>query len=52
MGMILVVDDSALAREMLSGELRRSGFTVDTAVDGADAKVKIAANPQIGRAHV
>ena len=45
MGMILVVDDSALAREMLSVELRRSGFTVDTAVDGADAKVKIAANP-------
>ncbi len=45
MGMILVVDDSALAREMLSSELRRSGFTVDTAVDGADAKVKIAASP-------
>ena len=45
MGMILVVDDSALAREMLSAELRRSGFTVDTAVDGADAKVKIAASP-------
>jgi twitching motility two-component system response regulator PilH len=45
MGTILVVDDSTLAREMLSGELRRSGFTVETAVDGADAKVKIAANP-------
>lgn len=47
MGTILVVDDSTLAREMLSGELRRSGFTVETAVDGADAKVKIAANPPI-----
>lgn len=45
MGTILVVDDSTLAREMLSGELRRSGFTVETAVDGADAKIKIAANP-------
>ena len=47
MGMILVVDDSALVREMLSGELRRWGFTVETAVDGADAKLKIAANPPI-----
>lgn len=45
MGTILVVDDSTLAREMLCGELRRSGFTVETAVDGADAKAKIAANP-------
>lgn len=47
MGTILVVDDSTLAREMLSGELRRSGFTVETAVDGADAKVKISVNPPI-----
>ncbi|MCY7408090.1 MAG: response regulator [Alkalinema sp. CAN_BIN05] len=47
MGIILVVDDSGLAREMLSGELRRWGFTVETAVDGADAKVKITANPPI-----
>lgn len=43
MGMVLVVDDSALAREMLVTELRRVGFTVDTAIDGADAKVKIEA---------
>jgi len=43
MGMVLVVDDSALAREMLVTELRRSGFTVDTAIDGAEAKVKIEA---------
>lgn len=47
MGMVLVVDDSALAREMLVGELRRSGFAVDTAIDGMDAKAKILANPPI-----
>ena len=45
MGMVLVVDDSALAREMLITELRRSGFEIDTAIDGADAKVKIALDP-------
>ena len=47
MGMVLVVDDSALAREMLITELRRSGFEIDTAIDGADAKVKIALDPPI-----
>lgn len=47
MGMVLVVDDSALAREMLVSELQRSGFQIETAIDGADAKVKIAANPPI-----
>jgi twitching motility two-component system response regulator PilH len=44
MGMVLVVDDSALAREMLVTELRRSGFKIDTAIDGADAKTKIEQN--------
>lgn len=47
MGMVLVVDDSALAREMLITELRRSGFEIDTAIDGADAKVKIALEPPV-----
>ncbi len=47
MGMVLVVDDSALAREMLITELRRSGFEIDTAIDGADAKVKIALDPPV-----
>ena len=47
MGMVLVVDDSALAREMLITELRRSGFDIDTAIDGADAKVKIALDPPV-----
>ena len=47
MGMVLVVDDSALAREMLITELRRSGFDIDTAIDGADAKVKIALAPPV-----
>lgn len=47
MGMVLVVDDSALAREMLMGELRRAGFEVETAIDGVDAKAKILANPPI-----
>jgi twitching motility two-component system response regulator PilH len=45
MGMVLVVDDSALAREMLVSELRRSGFQIETAIDGADAKVKIEQSP-------
>ena len=47
MGMVLVVDDSALARELLITELRRSGFKIDTAIDGADAKVKIALDPPV-----
>ena len=47
MGMVLVVDDSELAREMLITELRRSGFEIDTAIDGADAKVKIALDPPV-----
>lgn len=47
MGMVLVVDDSAVAREMLITELRRSGFEIDTAIDGADAKVKIALDPPV-----
>ncbi|MBD2325479.1 response regulator [Alkalinema sp. FACHB-956] len=45
MGTVLVVDDSATAREMLVAELRRCGFQVGMAVDGADAKDKIQANP-------
>ncbi len=45
MGMVLVVDDSALAREMLVSELRRSGFQIETAIDGAEAKVKIEESP-------
>ena len=47
MSMVLVVDDSALAREMLVSELRRSGFQIDTAIDGADAKTKIEMDPPI-----
>jgi twitching motility two-component system response regulator PilH len=47
MGMVLVVDDSALAREMLVTELRRSGFQIETAIDGAEAKTKIEQNPPI-----
>jgi twitching motility two-component system response regulator PilH len=47
MSMVLVVDDSALARELLVTELRRSGFQIETAIDGAEAKTKIEQNPPI-----
>jgi twitching motility two-component system response regulator PilH len=47
MGNVLVVDDSAMAREMLVGELRRSGFQVAFACDGAEAKVAIEQDPPV-----
>lgn len=47
MSAVLVVDDSATAREMLVAELRRCGFSVETAVDGSDAKAKIALQPPL-----
>jgi twitching motility two-component system response regulator PilH len=37
MSMVLVVDDSEMAREMLVLELERNGFKVHTATDGMDA---------------
>ncbi len=41
MSVVLVVDDSAAAREMLSTELQDCGFRVILAVDGAEAMEKI-----------
>lgn len=37
MSVVLVVDDSATAREMLVAELQRCGFRVIAAADGAEA---------------
>lgn len=45
MSTILVVDDSPMLREMISGLLDKSGLTITVAKDGQEAKDKIAANP-------
>lgn len=45
MSTILVVDDSPMLREMISGLLNKSGLTISVAQDGQEAKGKIAANP-------
>lgn len=42
---ILVVDDSPMLREMISGLLHKSGLTISVAQDGQEAKEKIAADP-------
>lgn len=41
MATILIVDDSPTVREMVSDQLRRSGYTVVEAVDGEDAIEKL-----------
>jgi twitching motility two-component system response regulator PilH len=38
---ILIVDDSAMVRDMVSGQLRQQGMNVIEAQDGADAVEKI-----------
>lgn len=45
MSTILVVDDSPMLREMISGLLDKSGLSISVANDGQEAKDKIAANP-------
>lgn len=45
MSTILVVDDSPMLREMISGLLDKSGLTITVAKDGQEAKDKIAADP-------
>ena len=45
MSRILVVDDSPMLREMISGLLDKSGLTISVAKDGEEAKEKIAADP-------
>ncbi|MEM9089370.1 MAG: response regulator [Cyanobacteria bacterium P01_F01_bin.53] len=45
MSTILVVDDSPMLREMISGLLDKSGLTITVAKDGQEAKEKISANP-------
>lgn len=45
MSRILVVDDSPMLREMISGLLDKSGLTISVAKDGEEAKEKIASDP-------
>ncbi|NJM96573.1 MAG: response regulator [Phormidesmis sp. RL_2_1] len=45
MSTVLVVDDSPMLREMISGLLDKSGLTITVAQDGQEAKEKIAADP-------
>ena len=44
MSTVLIVDDSPTVREMLSEQLKRSGFNVAEAVDGEEAIEKITAS--------
>jgi two-component system chemotaxis response regulator CheY len=43
---ILVVDDSAMIRHMVTNALEGAGYRVVTAVDGVDALEKLAAEPE------
>ena len=45
--LVLVVDDSAAARELLAEHLTQLGFEVEQAVHGADALEKIPELPQL-----
>ena len=45
MSTILVVDDSPMLREMISGLLDKSGLTISVAKDGQEAKEKIVSDP-------
>ncbi|MEM8501583.1 MAG: response regulator [Cyanobacteria bacterium P01_D01_bin.1] len=45
MSSVLVVDDSAMLREMISGLMSKMGWTVSVAEDGCAAIEQIAANP-------
>ncbi|MEM9150610.1 MAG: response regulator, partial [Cyanobacteria bacterium P01_F01_bin.3] len=45
MSTILVVDDSPMLREMISGLLNKTGLSISVAKDGHEAKEKITASP-------
>ena len=45
MSSILVVDDSPMLREMISGLLNKTGLSISVAKDGKEAMEKIAAEP-------
>ncbi len=45
MSSVLVVDDSPMLREMISGLLAKAGWTISVAQDGFEAQAQIAANP-------
>jgi len=44
-GVVLLVDDSVSVRKVVGGMLARAGFTVHTAVDGADALEQLGERP-------
>jgi chemosensory pili system protein ChpA (sensor histidine kinase/response regulator) len=44
-GVVLLVDDSVSVRKVVGGMLARAGFTVHTAVDGADALEQLGGRP-------
>lgn len=44
---VLVVDDSAMVRRQVGKVLEGAGFSVVEAVDGQDAREKLAANPGV-----
>ena len=45
---ILIVDDSAMVRRQVSNALAGAGFTVVEAIDGEDARQKLASTPDTG----
>jgi two-component system cell cycle response regulator DivK len=47
MARILLVEDNEMNRDMLSRRLERKGYTVDLAVDGAEALDKAATLPDL-----
>ncbi|MGB3789671.1 MAG: response regulator [Phormidesmis sp.] len=45
MSSVLVVDDSPMLRDMISGLLNKAGWTTSVAEDGFEAQTQIAASP-------
>ena len=47
MAKILIVDDSSVVRDEVSGFLKKAGLDVTTAIDGKDGLAKLKADPGI-----
>ena len=47
MAKILIVDDSSVVRDEVSGFLKKAGLDVATAIDGMDGLAKVKADPGI-----
>ena len=48
---ILVADDSPAQRELIAGLLKENGFSVATAIDGAEALDKLKSLVQLGESN-